>query len=444
MNILMVAYYYPPKGGGGVQRTLKFVKHLSKMGHNVHVITVKPDTNNDNGSKSDNLLDNLNPYVHVYRTEIKEINFLKTLTKAGSKPDVPAAAHSFSEFIRVKKQFRSIVKKIILDLYNFRYVPDDKCGWINYAVDEGKKIIEGNKIDIIYTTSSPYTAHLIGYELAKASGIKWIADFRDPWASNQFVDFNFLIRRKHSVLEARVVKKADNVLSVSQPIINDFIRRYSNEDKDKFVVIPNGYDEEDFSSLSLNVSDDNYKFTIIYNGMIYGKRSPEKILMAIDNLIKKEKIDKDKIEIKFQGQIGNEHMGTIKYYEDMYPGIVKHGDQVSHEESLKELCRANALLLIIDEGPGSEGIYTGKIFEYIRSGKIILGIIPDGVAKDLINETGTGYTAHPSRIDEIEGIILKAYTNFVNKSLEFNPDFDKIENYSRENLTKKLVEVMNR
>lgn len=111
-----------------------------------------------------------------------------------------------------------------------------------------------------------------------------------------------------------------------------------------------------------------------------------------------------------------------------------------HKESLIELCKANALLLIIDEGKGSEGIYTGKIFEYIRTGKTILGLVPNGVAKDLIEETSTGYTALPSDQSAIENIILKAYNDFIYKTKSLTPNLEVIKKYSRENLTKLLIE----
>lgn len=436
MNILMIAYYYPPKGGGGVQRTLKFVKHLSRMGHTVHVLTVKEATEDIEDSSFFHNMNN----IYVHRTDIKEIHSVNWLLKKGAKSGI--SQNRASNKVGFKSGIRRTAKSLILNLINMRYIPDDKCGWINYAVKEGLNIIEDNKIDVIYSTSSPYSAHLIGYELADKSKIRWIADFRDPWASNQFINFNYIIKRKHKSLEAKVVNKADKVVSVSEPIINDFRMQYKNENKNKFVVIPNGYDEEDFIDLDLKASELNDRFTIVYNGMIYGKRSPEKVLMAIDNLIKKNKIDVNKVEILFHGKIGNEHIGIIKHYEDLYPEVIKHCGQTTHRESLQELCRANALLLLIDEGPGSSGIYTGKIFEYIRTGKIILGVVPDGVAKNLIADTKTGYTAYPSRIDEIEGIIFKAYIEFINNNKDFKPDYNKIQHYSRENLTKKLIEVM--
>lgn len=439
MNIMMIAYYYPPMGGGGVQRTLKFVKYLSKMGHTVHILTVKKDDDSNNSS-SDHSDAFSNVFIH--RTDIKKINSLRRITNIKQNSPIESKIPVLQKKFWAEKYVRKLAKKIILDMYNMKYVPDDICGWIDYAVAEGRKIIKDNKIDIIYSTSSPYSAHLIGYELAKETNIKWIADFRDPWANNQFTNFNYVIKRKHAKLEAKVVRKADIIISVSEPIIDSYRGIYKNEKKDKFVVIPNGYDEEDFVNLNLDASKANERFMILYNGMIYGKRSPEKILKAIDNLIKKNKIPRDKIEIIFQGKIGNEHIATINNFIKIYPEVLKTIDQVPHSQSLELLEKANALLLIIDDGKGSEGIYTGKIFEYIRSGKVIIGIVPNGVARELIKNTRTGYTAYPSRNDEIERAIYSAYVDYKEEYKDFKPNFNEVTYYSRENLTKKLVEVM--
>ncbi len=40
-KVLMIAYYFPPLGGAGVQRTIRFIKYLSKFGWVPTVITVK-------------------------------------------------------------------------------------------------------------------------------------------------------------------------------------------------------------------------------------------------------------------------------------------------------------------------------------------------------------------------------------------------------------------
>lgn len=445
-NILIIAYYYPPKGGAGVQRTTKFANYLSNMGYNVNVLTVKEDAG---GLVDTSLNKDIGKNISVYRTDIKESNLIKRLTKIssggnsnnnGEKKTNNSSLNNIKN--KSKKVIKNICKKAFFKVYNFAYIPDDKKGWINFAVNAGKKIIKEKNIEVIFTTSGPYSSHLIGSKLAEEFPVKWIADFRDPWVENPFVDNGPIIESIYKKLERKVVKRANKVISVSNPIVHNFIERYKNEPSDKFKIITNGYDEKDFQDLDLSLGDKNKRFTILYNGTLYGKRSPKKILSAIDNLINSKKIDENKIKIKFLGEIGNEHIKIVNYYKEKYPKVVQHENYVPHKESLKEICASNALLLIIDEGQGSEGIYTGKIFEYIRSGKPILGIVPKGVARDLILDTNTGYVAYPSKQNEIESAIYASYSNFINKNKELEPNLDKIKQYSRENLTKKLINII--
>ena len=443
-NILMIAYYYPPKGGAGVQRTAKFAKYLCSFGYNVHVLTVKEKTR---GVIDYSLESDIQEGITVHRTFIDESSFIDKLitfmNKGASRQSANSNLHeTVKKYNKIKPYIRKLMKKVFLSIYNIIYIPDAQKGWIDYAVEEGKKIIRKNNIDIIYTTSSPYTSHLIGLKLSKDLNVKWIADFRDPWASNPFVDYYFIIQAINNNLESKVVKRADRIVSVSKPIIDDFIMRYPNEKEKKFVVIPNGYDEEDFKNLDLSLSNDNKKFKILYSGTLYGKRSPEKILSVIDKLIESNLINKDKIEIKFIGEIGSEFKNILNGFSNKFPDILKYTDYMPHSESLIELANANALLLIIDEGRGSEGIYTGKIFEYIRTGKPIIAIVPEGVARDLVLDTKTGYTAYPSKFSEIENIVYMAYSDFLGGNKNFNPGWDKIIEYSRENISKQLDNII--
>ncbi|HCL50340.1 MAG TPA: hypothetical protein DHW76_04975, partial [Clostridiaceae bacterium] len=183
-NILIIAYYYPPKGGAGVQRTAKFAKYLSKYGFDVHVLTVKEDKK---GLIDESLKIDIKDDIKVYRTDIDEPNFIDKLVnisnknimdKSSEKAIVKSSDDNNKFFYKFKKNLRNFAKKIFLDIYNLIYVPDDKKGWIKYAVPEAKKIIKENNIELIYTTSSPYTTHMIGYELANEMDVKWIADFR--------------------------------------------------------------------------------------------------------------------------------------------------------------------------------------------------------------------------------------------------------------------------
>ena len=41
-SVLMIAYYFPPEGSAGAYRPLRFVRHLSKKGWHISVITANP------------------------------------------------------------------------------------------------------------------------------------------------------------------------------------------------------------------------------------------------------------------------------------------------------------------------------------------------------------------------------------------------------------------
>ena len=442
-NILIVAYFYPPLGGAGVQRTLKFAKFLKKFGYNVFVLTV----NNEKGTiKDESLKLESTDGIKVFRALQRE-NFIINAIVNRNVTDVKIVKNDNKEEINTKEpkitfksKIKKNIKKHLLNVYRNMYIPDDKISWKKDAVNLGLKIIKEEKIDIIYSTSSPYTGHLIAYELKQKSNLPWIADFRDQWVANPFVNYSAYAKIKNGKMEKRVIEKADAVVSVSKPIIDDFVYRYKDESVDKFKVITNGYDEEDFADFNINFVAK--KYTITHNGTLYGKRSPKNFLIAINNLIMKKKIKQDELTIRFVGQIGKDAQEDIRFFVSKYDNIIEFISYLPHKESLKKLEESSATLLIIEAGVGSDGIYTGKLFEYIRSGRDIIGIVPTGVAKDLIVSTNTGFCCHPEKVDEIEVAIYKSYNIWKGTKKKLDINWGKVSEYSRENLTRDLMVVI--
>ena len=442
-NILIVAYFYPPLGGAGVQRTLKFVKFLEKFGYNVSVLTV----NNEKGTiKDESLKLESTDGIKVFRA-IQRENFIVSAIANRNVSNVKAVKIDNKKEIVIetskitlKSKVKRSLKKYLLNAYRNLYIPDDKISWKKDAVNLGMKIIKDEKIDIIYSTSAPYTGHLIAYELKQKSNIAWIADFRDQWVANPFIAYSAYAKRKNEKMEQRVIEMADAVISVSKPIIDDFINRYKNQSADKFKVITNGYDEEDFDDYNMDAISS--KYIITYNGTLYGKRSPQNFLIAIDRLIEAEKIKAEELMIRFVGQIGKDAQEDMQFFLSKYHSIIEFISYLPHKESLKKLEDSSASLLIIEDGDGSEGIYTGKIFEYIRSGRNVIGIVPSGVAKDLILDTNTGFCCHPEKIDEIETAIFKSYCIWKGTEEKLNINWKKVKKYNRENLTKELMSII--
>ena len=67
---------------------------------------------------------------------------------------------------------------------------------------------------------------------------------------------------------------------------------------------------------------------------------------------------------------------------------------VPRSESLAIQAQTDVLLLLMWNHPGEEGVYTGKLFDYLAAGRPILMIgYPDGVAADLIRSRSAGFVA---------------------------------------------------
>ncbi|WP_163195290.1 glycosyltransferase [Clostridium thermarum] len=439
-NILIIAYFYPPLGGAGVQRSLKFAKYLSKMGYNVSVLTV--DSRVDVMDKS--MEAEASGKIKIYRAEASA-GILERLIKSGSSKssasvNIPRGPSRSSLVKRLKKYGINLAKKVVLSIYRLVNIPDEKKGWKKNAVELGCKIIEEQKIDVIYSTSAPYTSHLIGLELKNKYNIPWICDFRDSWVADPFAVYSTLAKYINGKLEKKVVEAADRVIAVSEPIISDFIERYVHTDKSKYSVITNGYDEEDFQAYDMNKKTE--KYTITYNGTLYGNRTAKRIFKAVDNLISGGVLKRDEITLRFVGNNGRDAKEEIEEFSRQYPNVVQCINYLPHRESIKQIEDSTALLLLIEDGPGSEGIYTGKIFEYIRSGRIIIGAVPDGVARDLISETNTGFCCYPQNISEIEEAIMKGYMIWKEKLEPLKIDFEKVYTYEREELTRQLAKLI--
>lgn len=412
-DVLMIAYQFPPMGGSGVQRSVKFVKHLRTFGYN----------------------------PVVYTRNIENIQLLdKTLLK-----DIPentriirSSAYDVSEWKSVFKLPGKALGKIM--------IPDTARIWAESSKKKLCTIIEASKIKLIYTTSAPYSDHLIGlYLKRKYPDIVWAADFRDEWTNNPYTldnPYNPLRTNIEKNMENSVLKNAD-ILITNTPIMRKNFVENNNLKGDNFFVIPNGYDKEDFDELDLTKSS-NSKFTLVYTGALYGRRKPDTFFEALKQLISENKIDSNKITVRL---IGNYHNDKLQSKIDSYglKDIIEIVGYLPHDECVKQQLLADSLVLIEGTGRGADAFYTGKLFEYMNTGRPVLAIIPEnGAAADLIRKSRIGNVSHTDNVDSIKDNILQYYNDWFNGVLDFNPDREFIERFERKELTKQLAELFDR
>lgn len=440
-NILSILYFFPPMGGSGVQRTLKFVKYMPEFGYNPIVETIKEG---HNFAYDETLLKEVPPSVKVYRSNSGETLWLRNIieklssmrkSKLAASDDKEQSSSTSSVPVKSSPSVKEKLFKFIE--MNF-FVPDSKIRWYKHAVKDVYNILDKEDINYIFSSSYPYTVHLIALEAKKKTNLPWVADFRDPWIGNSPMTAGHSEKRKkrEENLEAEVVAHADKVIMVTQPICENYKRRYPKY-KDKFVTITNGFDANDFKSLEIIKED---KFTICYSGIVAKGQTPETLLKAMEKLLSEDEKYVKNMKVKFIGFILDEYINLIKA--SRVNEIFEKIDYMPHSKCISHMKGADINLIILTDEDESRSVFSGKIFDYIGSERPILGIMPcDGVASNLIIDKEIGYSYDHGDVDGVYNFIKSNYEKWENNEDINTNATKKCLEYERKNLTKQLINL---
>ncbi|WP_223284588.1 glycosyltransferase [Hymenobacter qilianensis] len=240
LRLLVITYYWPPSGGAGVQRSLKFVKHLPSFCVEPTVITVDASQ----GAYpviDESLAAEVPASVRVFRTNTSEpFDSYKKLTGRKQIPHGGFANESKSSFQQQVFKF----------LRGNLFIPDPRRGWNKHVLQQCAELLaQGHTFDAVLTSSPPHSTQLIGLELKKRYGLRWIADMRDPWTDIYYYkELNHTppARWLDAWYERQVLEQADEVLVTSPDTKRLFLGKSPRLAASKFHVLPNGYDESDF------------------------------------------------------------------------------------------------------------------------------------------------------------------------------------------------------
>lgn len=428
-KVLIITYYWPPSGGGGVQRWLKFVKYLRDFGWEPVIYT------HENGEVPviDESLNEEVPYgLTVLKKKIWEpYQFYKWLTGQKSSEKVQTG------FLSEGKK-PGLGQKIATWIRGNFFIPDARCFWIKPSIKYLNQQISEIQPDLIVTTGPPHSMHLIGEGLRdKWPDIPWIADFRDPWTNIDFYPRLMLTRwadQKHRRLEKKVLRKADQVITVSPNWAKDFEELGAKNVQ----VITNGYDSTDFPEAP---PQPDQEFTLTHAGYLNQDRNPENLWKALSELIEENQELKKALKVRFIGKtdyavwelLSNE--GLAPYAEKI--------DYVPHTEAIRICQQSQMLLLLLSDTPEAMGRIPGKLFEYMATHRPVLAIGPeDGDSAKIIHQTHCGQAINFTDKASLKNHVRKSFEAYKNGALKIDPK--DIEAYERRNLTRSLTEVFGR
>ena len=405
-KVLMVAWYFPPWGGAGVQRTLKQVKYLPQFGWQPVVLTGPPPRA---GLSDSTLLEELGQAPAVHRTRAL----------------LPPAALPW----RVR---HALTRWLLLS--------DEQAGWRPFALRAASELIKRGGIDAVYTTSTPYTAHLAGLQIKQRFGLPWIVDFRDPWTDNVSIQPPTAWHRQRiRRWEQQVIGAADCVTVVSEPMAQAFRAAYPQVASQRFLTLPNGFDPDDFAHTE-PAGRQPGRMGIVYSGSFYGQRSSQPFLEALRNVLERGDLPRSAVHLRLVGNVGQATLDQVRMLR--LEDVVEVTGYVAHRQSVAYVLGADVLLLMIAPGPGSAGVLTGKIFEYLAARRPILALTPPSAAADLIRESRAGVVIDPDDGPAIERQVIEWHGQWQRGELACNSDAAVVERFDRRRLTRTLAAAL--
>ena len=339
-SVLMIAYHYPPVGvSSGVHRTLKFSQYLPGHGWNPIVLTI-----------------NAKAYEKVSESQLKDI------------PSSVSVKRAFG--------FDTARQLSLAGRYpGFLALPDRWVTWWIGAVWSGKKLIKKYRPQVIFSTYPIATAHLIALTLHKISGIPWVCDFRDSMTEVDYPQG----RMKWKIyrwIEKKSVENAQKVIFTTPGTISMYSQRYPEIPPDKWVVIENGFDEENFIEAEKRLETEQVKsgskIVLVHSGLLYpSERDPRDFFAAISELKKEGAVDGQMLHIILRAS------GHEDYFDELLDqynikDIVELAPSVNYDDALYEMLTVDGLLVF--QASSCNHQIPAKIYEYIRARKPILGL----------------------------------------------------------------------
>jgi glycosyltransferase involved in cell wall biosynthesis len=332
----MIAYYYPPLAGIASIRAMKFARYLPDWGWEPTVLAPagSPQPRDPSLPLGD---------VRVIRAPTLEVaRLLKRLPEGGSSSSSAARRG-------LRQALRGFAHRRL-------YRPDPQIGWYPLALRAGRRLLRETRIDRIFSSSFPITAHLVARRLHRESGLPWVAEFRDPWADVSGDE-------QQDRLEREIVREASAVVTVS-PTLRD---RFLAKGAARADVITNGFDPDDVGGGQVD------GVVVTHLGSIYPELQDLGPLW--DAVMRLRAGDPSMpLRLRFVGELPEATRAEIT--RRGLGDVLEVTGFLGHREALARTAASTVLVAsgFHDRHPQYRGVIPAKLFEYLATGLPVIHV----------------------------------------------------------------------
>ena len=434
-RVLMITCAFPPTGGAGVQRTLKFAKHLRNHGW-TPIVWSAPTL----------------PHLPLDHSMCDELpSEVEHLTGPTLDP-VARSAKMFAPLIRRLSGLPRLASKAHgvgwrlgmtgrkwLDLA----VPDAQLFWALRSHHRLRRVIRTRGISAIFSSYSPASNHLLASWLKRSTGVPWIADFRDLWTDDQRYRAGSRLRSAlDHRLERRFLREADAVTATTT-VQRDRLADKVPDQREKFRVITNGVDFEDIDrATKLATHRDANKrrdtFRLVFAGQFQSTSVTEDYFGGIGRFLAGDARRAERFELRIVGQVS----------EDLRSAARRHGVNLTttgyqpHIEAIREMMDADMLLIPVPLGTNADWCVPAKTYEYLATGRPILVVGPEHSMLSRLVTNMQGTTATACRVDAIAATLQEIWVRWQRGGLRTRADRGALAPFDRNALAGRLADLL--
>lgn len=429
-RVLLISYFFPPIGGAGVQRSAKLAKHLLERGYETVVVTGPLSTASSRWAPTDpSLSRDVPPTTVVIRAEGPAPG-----SDGGRAGRLLGLGTPFGRW------------------------------WPEAAVSAVSRAVLPDSIVAVIATMSPFESAEAASNLAARLGVPWIADLRDPWALDEMIVYPTRAHRRLARRSmARALATASAVVMNTPEASRALTAQLQADVRRRVVTIPNGFDADDFAGPAPPRRDDGL-FRIVHSGYLHTElglehrqrgtlrrlaggaapgvdfltRSHVMLLRAMDALARSDPDVASLVELHLVGALTEADERALAGHH-----VRPHG-YLPHRETVELLRSADLLFLPMhDLPPGTRAtIVPGKTYEYLAAGPPVLAAVPDGDARDLLEEAGNATLVRPGDVAAMTDALRRHVTCWQQGGRVKAADTAVLARYERRTLAGRMGDLL--
>lgn len=258
-------------------------------------------------------------------------------------------------------------------------VPDDAVFWARRVPAMAARMLSQRPCDAIVASGPPYSALVAAVRVSERHGVPVLCDLRDPWRGNINLRWPTAFHaRRSEALERFVMERASAVTAVSS-VIAEEARALGAP---LVEVVPNGFDPARVKPAAASPGPLRLAFLGRFSPAVF---DPAHLFGAVRSAA--DTCGGDALTLDVYGPDAD-WIGDAVRASGADGLVTRHGFK-PYAEAVAAVAGADVGVIVIADRPGSAGIYSGKLFDYLGIGvPVLLYGPPGGVAADVVREAG--------------------------------------------------------